>query len=471
MNDKKENVITAKYYTKKVLIKEGKFNSYSTFGQILDFFKKSNTNKSFKLKSKYIFNGEIVKNNQLISKLIHIDKNCSLKSAEIWIEINNLSNDKTGEQDLIQKKILKPIKNPFGVLVITPLTDSIALKKFPEHITKKFDLYNFNYSSAYCDSPNFLFISGGEKKSQIFDKFWIIEHDLYSIQEKKMPYPKKNHSMIYIVEGIVYIVGGNNNITFFYDLEKDEFIKCGNLIQICQEPTLIRIKDFIYCLSSLKEKNFFERIKIARISENWEKINVFISPEDKIEFTNLFFGALNTGDGSIIICGGKDVSENSFTFNTFSHTLTKNKAKDENIELGDKTLYSIDNNYYIGVSRHFEETKEIIVLSQKTKELTKIKCSESEIIGDRFNDIKKDEINDKEEDLDGDVSVNAIINRNDCKGVFTFKNLGPNLEDKFDDFLKEQKGFIENNLRKNNKKINTEEIKQEIKYKISSKKK
>ena len=473
MNDKIENIINAKYYTKKGLIKEGKFNSNSTFGQILDYFKKNNKNIFFKLKPKYIFNGEIVKNNQLISKLIHIDKNCSLKFAEIWIEINNESNDKTGEQDIIQKKILKPKKNPFGILVITPSKDSISLEKYPEYTTKKFNLYDFNYTSAYCDSPNFLFISGGEQKSKILDNFWIIEHELYNIENKKMPYPKKNHSMIYIEEGLVYIVGGNNNITFFYDLEKDEFIKCGNLIQVCLEPTLLRINDFIYCLSSLKDKNFFERIKISRMSGNWEKVNVFISPENKIKFTNNFFGALNMGDGNLIICGGNDISENSFIFNCFSHTLIKTDEKDENIELGDKRLYPIDNNYYIGISRYFEENKEIIILNKETKKLKKIKCSTMEIIGNHFNDIKikQDEANDKEDDINGSVSVNAVITMNNSKGVFTIKNLGPNLENKFDDFLKEQKEFLENNLRKNNKEISDKEINNNINNEISSKKK
>ena len=473
MNDKIENIINAKYYTKKGLIKEGKFNSNSTFGQILDYFKKNNKNIFFKLKPKYIFNGEIVKNNQLISKLIHIDKNCSLKFAEIWIEINNESNDKTGEQDIIQKKILKPKKNPFGILVITPSKDSISLEKYPEYTTKKFNLYDFNYTSAYCDSPNFLFISGGEQKSKILDNFWIIEHELYNIEHKKMPYPKKNHSMIYIEERLVYIVGGNNNITFFYDLEKDEFIKCGNLIQVCLEPTLLRINDFIYCLSNLKDKNFFERIKISRMSGNWEKVNVFISPENKIKFTNNFFGALSMGDGNLIICGGNDISENSFIFNCFSHTLIKTDEKDENIELGDKRLYPIDNNYYIGISRYFEENKEIIILNKETKKLKKIKCSTTEIIGNHFNDIKikQDEANDKEDDLNGSVSVNAVITMNNSKGVFTIKNLGPNLENKFDDFLKEQKEFLENNLRKNNKEISDKEINNNINNEISSKKK
>ena len=473
MNDKIENIINAKYYTKKGLIKEGKFNSNSTFGQILDYFKKNNKNIFFKLKPKYIFNGEIVKNNQLISKLIHIDKNCSLKFAEIWIEINNESNDKTGEQDIIQKKILKPKKNPFGILVITPSKDSISLEKYPEYTTKKFNLYDFNYTSAYCDSPNFLFISGGEQKSRILDNFWIIEHELYNIENKKMPYPKKNHSMIYIEEGLVYIVGGNNNITFFYDLEKDEFIKCGNLIQVCLEPTLLRINDFIYCLSSLKDKNFFERIKISRMSGNWEKVNVFISPENKMKFTNNFFGALNMGDGNLIICGGNDISENSFIFNCFSHTLIKTEEKDENIELGDKRLYPIDNNYYIGISRYFEENKEIIILNKETKKLKKIKCSTMEIIGNHFNDIKikQDEENDKEDEINGSVSVNAVITMNNSKGVFTIKNLGPNLEDKFNDFLKEQKEFLENNLRKNNKEISDKEINHNINNEISSKKK
>ena len=60
---------------------------------------------------------------------------------------------------------------------------------------------------------------------------------------------------------------------------------------------------------------------------------------------------------------------------------------------------------------------------------------------------------------------------NNSKGVFTIKNLGPNLENKFDDFLKEQKEFLENNLRKNNKEISDKEINNNINNEISSKKK
>ena len=455
MNEKKhkkeQNIIGVKYYTKNKIIKEGKFDTYVTFGKILDYFVKNNNNKFYKLKSKYIFNGKTINRNQIVSKLIHINSNSSLENAEIWIELDNDYNNqeqKEGKHKVIHKKILKPTKNPFGLIIITPSNRSISYEKFPKKISKKYGLYNFNYTSAYCDSPDYLYISGGEQNFEISNGFWIIDHELYNIKYKQMPYNKKNHSMIYINENLVFIAGGNTIETFYFDIKKDEFIKCGDLNELTQEPTLIKINDFIYCLSNLQDKNFFERINIKRLSGTWEKIFPVLSYKNKIDFTSYFFGASNFDNDNIILCGGNNVAQNTFSFNYLTNTLIQNEGKDDKIDLGDKQLHPINNNYYIGISKHFEIDQELIILNKNTKNIKKIKCNISSN-SDSFYDFQTNEKECIKKESLGIVSIYAKLNDKHYKGVHTFINLGPNLDYDFeiDDFPNEKKIFkTKNNM-------------------------
>ena len=447
---KEKDIIEAKYYTKNKIIKKGKFDAHVTFGKILDYFVKNNNNKFYKLKSKYIFNGKTIHKNQILSKLIQINSNSSLGNAEIWIEIdidNNNNNNQEQKEKInkaFQKKILKPTKNPFGLIIITPSNSSISFEKYPKNISKKYGLYNFNYTSAYCDSPDYLFISGGEQNFEISKSFWIIDHELYNIKYKQMPCEKKNHSMIYLNEDFVLVAGGNTIETFYYDIKKDEFIKCGDLNELTQEPTLIKINDFIYCLSNLEDKNFFERISIKRLSGTWEKIHPILSYKNKINFTSYFFGVSYFDNDNIIICGGNNVAQNTFSFNYLTNTLSQNEGKDDKIDLGDKQLHPINNNYYIGISKHFEIDQEIIILNKYTKNAKKKKCNISSN-SDFFYDIQTNE----KESL-GIVSIYAKLNDKHYKGVHTFINLGPDL-----DFDFENNDPNEENVYKTKKNMNS----------------
>ena len=58
-----------------------------------------------------------------------------------------------------------------------------------------------------------------------------------------------------------------------------------------------------------------------------------------------------------------------------TNTLSQNEGKDDKIDLGDKQLHPINNNYYIGISKHFEIDQEIIILNKYTKNAKKKKCN------------------------------------------------------------------------------------------------
>ena len=76
----------------------------------------------------------------------------------------------------------------------------------------------FNESSSYCNSLNDLYIS--EEKD-----FWSIVNNDFKIKKKNMPSNKRNHSMIFLITNDnnewVFILGGENKKSFYYDLNKN----------------------------------------------------------------------------------------------------------------------------------------------------------------------------------------------------------------------------------------------------------
>ena len=73
----------------------------------------------------------------------------------------------------------------------------MSLEQYPDNIENEYELEKFNICSAYCNSPNSLFISGGRFNEEKIDNFWIIDNTFFSIKKSSMILPKINHTMIY----------------------------------------------------------------------------------------------------------------------------------------------------------------------------------------------------------------------------------------------------------------------------------
>ena len=159
-----------------------------------------------------------------------------------------------------------------------PENGTISLEVYPNNIIQKYEFNKFNISSTYCNSPNALYISGGTFNDEKLDYFWIIDNELYSIQKINMPFPKSNHSMIYIQNNnkeIIFIAGGDNVKTFYYDIKFNKFMIWGDMNEIHFLPGLIKINDYLYSFHLLKdEKNriFFEKTNLNNSEHIWEKV-------------------------------------------------------------------------------------------------------------------------------------------------------------------------------------------------------
>ena len=156
-------------------------------------------------------------------------------------------------------RLLQPKTNPFGVIIYSPKEGNVILKQFPDKIISENELNKFS-KGTYCNSFNNLLLSEGKY-------FWIINNTSFNVRKKKLPIEKNNHSMIFLPctkgAGRVFIIGGSDKKTFFYDLKKN-FINWAETNEVHNKPTLIKIDEYLLIMDSLKNQNFcFERTKLS----------------------------------------------------------------------------------------------------------------------------------------------------------------------------------------------------------------
>ena len=112
-------------------------------------------------------------------------------------------------------------------------------------------LKTVNQFSAYCNALNKLYISGGELSNNIItDSFLSI--DLTQVQQNifvptqlcNLRKKRYWHSMIYIPEKYIFIIGGPNEVDVeLYDMEKNVSVIDSRLNTDRCEPSLILVNE------------------------------------------------------------------------------------------------------------------------------------------------------------------------------------------------------------------------------------
>ena len=70
----------------------------------------------------------------------------------------------------------------------------------------------------------------------------------------------------------VFLVGGTDKKSFYYDLKKNYFINWAETNEVHNKPSLIRIGDYLYLFDNLKQsKSCFETTKLSDIDKKWKK--------------------------------------------------------------------------------------------------------------------------------------------------------------------------------------------------------
>ena len=263
------------FYTNTQIIKEYWFNITSTIKDIFNYFEKHIKHEGYSLKSNYKIFGKKINELYTIAELIKKQKDDIVLEGEIWIEAKEevFFDD---ENDEIFYTILQPKINPFELIEYNPLKKRIKLIQCPEEIIVKSNLNKFSKESAFCNSINCLYISGGELSDKTINNFWIINKNTYVISKNSMPIFKKYHSMLYIPDNYILIAGGDSLNTIIYDIENKEFIKWASMNKKHFQPGLFIYGDYVYAFSSLNDKNnnnnFFEKTNLTSKKSKWEKV-------------------------------------------------------------------------------------------------------------------------------------------------------------------------------------------------------
>ena len=294
-----------------------------------------------------------------------------------------LSNMMLNIPDLIGR----PFNNPFEVEVFDKNNNTLNRLDLSLENIKETKIENYSPLSSYCNGNNHLYISGGiNKDNAILNDFWDI--DLNNKIIEKIPEgisPKKNHSMIFIPEKYVFIVGGNDKKTFYYDIEKKEIINWADLNIERVEPALIVVRDELYCFDNIKRRSneiTFEKTNLVK-SPNWELIKPTLDPSiNENEFNQKFFGASKIDNDNIIfLCGNMSDknSDKNYIYNISTNTLSKSDVPFIEKNLAEKSFLNYNDHLNYLLPDYNIESPEIIFYNKEKQKLIPVNFEEKKL--------------------------------------------------------------------------------------------
>ena len=363
-------LIQIKILMNSVLIWEKTYNIEETFQTIYnDFINEKKYEKGYSIKWYY--------------NKINIDFNST--KLKQFLKENNLLDISTLEinQKIIfdeneNEKIVEysdyfgiPYFNPFSLLIYNKKQNTLKAKKFKDNKILNGEV-KFGRECAYCNGKNHFYIFGGildstEEELGIFLDFDLKKETLKN--QININPPKRNHSMMYS-EKKIYMVGGNDEKTLFYDSKEKTLQNFGKLNKKRFEPSLIRHYNYLYCFDASKkngEKFSFEKFNLNNISgSSWEIIYPNISPKlSNNVYNQKFFGITDDNKHNLIFLGGlydNNSAENSepnstifnLKYNLLLNTMEISDIPFKEVNLVEKTFLPLD-----------EDTSFLLVKSQR----------------------------------------------------------------------------------------------------------
>ena len=423
---KKDKQIEIKIYykCKNRTIKEFSLDKYNTtFGDILDLYYKDIKidNEQFRLKSKYFFNKrELEKHDRIVNLLMneHYDIQ-NMKRIKIEIYLDEIY--KIYDEDLPKyNKLIIPIKNndSLELYVYYPEKGIMDIEEYHKNFFEEYSLFKINDKTSFCNSYNYLFLSGGEYNNEIINNFWIIDNLQYSIKLLSIPSPKSNHTMSNINNEYILIIGGNDEKTYLFNKEKSEFIFFGNTNNLHLNPIITLYNNYLYCFSEQNHKIIAEK-KILSIDNNlWENIDLsLINSQRNIEQSNQ--------DTLVLILENKKYYE----FSPENKSIKKIKFNDDdnyklNINSNDKNFYKLNKDYNACIPQNFKEEKFLYVLNKKWRKIHKMSFGiQRHIIKAQYQD-SIDIVN-----KENKISIDIIKNDEELNHIIKFKSCKTILKD------------------------------------------
>ena len=214
--------------------------------------------------------------------------------------------------------------SPFllGIFIYNKNSKQIFSFEYP---FQNYSQLNFiNHFTAFCNSNNSLYISGGGNENEGKNDF--IKINLEEIKENELiytnlislKYKRYWHSMIFIPEKYIFIIGGNKvKEVEMYDIVEDEITIEGKLNYERCEPSLILVNNkYLYCICGFQLNNNFvdtiEKCNLCKRQRKWEIVNYQIQLEEESATVRSlivsFFGVSYIND-NIVLIGDKEYNK------------------------------------------------------------------------------------------------------------------------------------------------------------------
>ena len=363
-----------KILMKSKYIWEKTYNIEITLEQIYkDFIIENKYEKDFIIK--WYFNKKLIElNSTKLKDFLELNNFSDYSTIEFEQEINEINETKNTIEKL--DYIAIPYFNPFKLLIYNIEQKKNKFQKFEDNSLINNEQIKFGVESTYCNGGNHFFILGGINLTTREEICMLLDIDLKKgkIEDQININPKKrNHGMLYYQKKL-YIVGGNNEKTFYYDLETKKIENLGNLNIKRFEPSIIIHSNYLFCFDATRnsENKFsFEKIDLIQRS-SWDIIYPKIS-HNIIEniYNQKYFGISEDNNYNIIFIGGlyiNNAEENIENYSTFfnlkynlvNNTMEKTDIPFQELSFNEKTLLPLNENENIILLASFGKNPKII---------------------------------------------------------------------------------------------------------------
>jgi hypothetical protein len=241
---------------------------------------------------------------------IDITKTLRIKLVRSGLHITNDIRDYISKRTNFIGCLTFDKPNTFGLFIFDKTTNSTLSFEYSTNIYLQ--LKSVNQFSAYCNALDKLYISGGEiANNQASNSFICV--DLKEVQQNifvpsQLCYLKKPrywHSMIFIPENYIFIIGGPNETDVeLYNIDTNISTIDSKLNSERCEPSLILVNNkFLYAIFGfhLYESfiNTIERCNLHRKKREWEMVDYKLSNTQSI--ARAFFGVSYVSNNIILL--------------------------------------------------------------------------------------------------------------------------------------------------------------------------
>ena len=292
------------------------------------------------------------------------------------------------------------LDNPETFGIITYENNTRELNPYYYQRSEYPELNTLNSFTAYCNAKNCLYFSGGEKEQPYekednllpYDEFMCIDLTELITNKNKLVINKLNnlinprtwHSMIFVPNKYIFIVGGSNTKSVeLYDIEEKKLTEDSELNEIRCECTLCLVNNtYLYAfygfLLHQDYNNSIERCNLLKEERKWENINVI--ENCAVKFKPSFFAISYFLNDNLLLIGGNDTGEderNDYLYKFGKVENQKDEIEDYKFELKenlnifkDKLFMPLENNKAVNIPLIIGGEIKVIILDTENGEVT-----------------------------------------------------------------------------------------------------